>query len=130
MHNGVKAEWQFPPHWHDNYHRLQEACRRSGGTHDAADVLRQLNTDNCTFWQATPKSFFVGEIVTYPRKRVFRCWLAGGERRDVLLFGDRYKPLARAGGCTEVELYGRPGWERVFPDWRKTGIVLRHYLED
>jgi hypothetical protein len=125
MHNGTRQDWQNPPHWHDNFQRVQEACRRSGGTHDAADVLRQLNEDNTTFWQASPTSFFIGEVITYPRKRVFRCWLAGGQRDEVLYFGEHYKPLARAAGCREVELWGRPGWERVFPTWRKTAVVLR-----
>jgi len=124
----MNAQWQVPPHWHDNIWRLREACRRSGGTHDAADVLRQLNTDNCTLWQATADGFFIGEVVSYPRKRVFRCWLAGGARADVLAMGEHYKPFARAAGCSEIELIGRPGWERVFPDWRKTGVVLRQQL--
>lgn len=124
-HNGRKRDWQMPPHWHDNYRRIQDACQRSGGTHDAADVLRQLNSDNTTFWQATPTSFFVADIISYPRKRVFHCWLAGGTLDEVLDMGERYKPLARAAGCSEIELWGRPGWERVFPSWRKTGVVLR-----
>lgn len=124
QHNGMKPDWQLPPHWHDNYRRVQDACRRYG-THDAADVLRQLNTDNTTFWQASPTSFFIGEIVTYPRKRFFRCWLAGGQRAEVLEMGERYKPLARAAGCAGIELWGRPGWERVFPSWRKVAVMLR-----
>lgn len=126
----MSAGWQVPPHWHDNLSRLQEACRRSGGTHDAADVLRQLNTDNCTFWQATPESFFVGEVVNYPRKRVWRCWLAGGVRSQVLAMGETYKPLARAAGCAEIEIIGRPGWQKVFPTWRMSSVVLRQYLTE
>jgi hypothetical protein len=130
MINGRTLDWQLPPHWEDNFQRVQEACRRSGATHDAADVLRQLNTDSATFWQGSPHSFFVGEVLSYPRKRVFNCWLAGGDLSEVLTMGERYKPLAKAAGCTEIELRGRPGWERVFRDWRKTGVLLRTYVED
>lgn len=121
--------WQTPPYWHENFRRVQEACRRSGGTHDAPALLRQLNEDNTAFWLATPDSFGMAEIWTYPCKRVINWSFAGGRLDEILSFGERFKGLAKAAGCSEVQLTGRPGWERVLRDYRKTGVVLRQYLE-
>src|SRR5262245_55054014 len=116
----------MPPHWSDNFQRLQETCRRSGGLHDAADVLHELQTDNTKFWRASPNSFLVGEIVTYPRRRILNYWLAGGDLKEVLAFSEEYKPLARAAGCDAVFLTGRPGWERVLAaKYRRVGVIMK-----
>lgn len=120
----------MPPHWQTNLPRLEEACRRSGATHDAADVLQILMTDNRAFWLATPDSFGVAEVWDYPRKRVINWSWAGGVVNDLLDFGDKFSRLAMAAGCTEVQLIGRPGWERVLGPhgYQKRGVVLRKTL--
>jgi hypothetical protein len=59
---------------------------------------------------------FVTEVVNYPRKRALRIVLAGGKSperwkhqlREILHIG------AKAIGATSVEVFGRPGWARIW----------------
>jgi hypothetical protein len=118
-----------PPYWIENLPRLEEACRRGGDLYGTADVLHMITTDPDAFWCATPNSFGVAELIAYPRKRVIHWSFAGGERAEILTFGEHYERLARLAGCTEIQMYGRPGWERVLTGYHKTGVVLRKRLE-
>jgi hypothetical protein len=75
---------------------------------------------------------FVTEVVQYPRKRSIRIVLAGGEGpekwkhqlRAVLRQG------ARAVGATTVELFGRPGWGRIWKGDPQIRHVYTVIVED
>jgi hypothetical protein len=41
---------------------------------------------------------------------------------------DGIEAYARAAGCEAVRLMGREGWQRLLPNYRRTGIVLERTL--
>ena len=48
---------------------------------------------------------------------------------------ESWKPLiatlekhARDEGCQSVAIFGRPGWERIYPQFKRTGVILEKEL--
>jgi hypothetical protein len=50
--------------------------------------------------------------------------LAGQEVRRWMSCAPVLENWARARGCTRMETYARPGWERIAPDYRKKFVLL------
>ena len=95
------------------------------------DILAALLTDplHWALW-VHPQFIVVTRIVNYPRHRVFEIFLCSGEG---LKAWAHYEELlccwGRSQGCKQIEMIGRPGWERVKADgWEKTGIRLTKEL--
>lgn len=93
-------------------------------------VLEDLLAEQMHLWLIFEErhllAAFVTEIREYPTgHKIVRVLLLGGEgheRWSHLLA--EVEAFARAEGCRGVELVGRPGWARVFPDYRETERVL------
>lgn len=89
------------------------------GERTTHDVLVQLVTGNATLWRVGG-AWCVTEVVAYPRKRVALASHMGGELGDAHIAHDAlpvWKEWARAHGCTELRIAGRPGWKKVFPEF-------------
>lgn len=52
--------------------------------------------------------------------------MASGDHREKWqrLAVETWKKFAKSEGCSLLELYARPGWERVFTEFKKTHVVL------
>jgi hypothetical protein len=108
-----------PPHWARHRMRIRAALHRSGGTHDLATVFRMLNDYEAQWW-ANEEAFIVTEIANYPRKRVLRFALAGGDLAAVLRLHEPLLEWGRSKGCVEAEFNGRLGWHKVLPkEWKQ-----------
>ena len=57
--------------------------------------------------------------------------IASGVERDKWqrIAVETWKKFAKAEGCNLLELIARPGWERVFPEFRKTHVMLEMRIE-
>ena len=72
----------------------------------------------------------ITQITDYPQKRVLTIVLLGGGRMNEWL--PLLNQLEKWGideGCEQIELYGRPGWEKVLK-WEKTYIALKKNLNE
>ena len=107
---------------------LQRAIDEGAGELLIEDVYERLQSQQMHLLLALDGqkilAAFVTEVVNYPRKRALRIVLAGGETperwkhqlREILHIG------AKAIGATSVEVFGRPGWARIW----KGDPCIRH----
>jgi hypothetical protein len=101
-----------------------EAALERDGTHDLADVLAMVLSDEAQFWPGR-ESAVITEVLTLPKVKALHVWLAGGNMAELI---DEMLPamenFARLAGCDRFSVAGREGWERVLrkkgfePAWR------------
>ena len=94
-------------------------------THSLDDVKAAVAHGKAQLW-CGEKSALVTELVVYPRKKVCRIWMAGGELGE--LQGEMLPTVekwAKAKGCAAVEIIGRRGWVRVLDDYREPHALLK-----
>lgn len=67
----------------------------------------------------------VSRIVHYELCDAFEIQLCGGRRmRECLELLPELEKHAKALGCKLVELRGRPGWQRLLPQYEMRGVAL------
>ncbi|HLB80612.1 MAG TPA: hypothetical protein VJJ77_08910 [Dongiaceae bacterium] len=127
--------WALDRYWPPAEAAIARAVARSDGRYAVADVLAALRAGDMQLWvslaeiddgASAVEAACITEIVSYPREK--RCGIvfcAGKERKNWLHQLAGIETWAKALGCTAMELQGRPGWERILPDWRKTHVILR-----
>lgn len=86
-------------------------------------VEHEVREQRAVFWPME-RSAVVTQIHAYPRGRVLRIWLAGGDLVELTHYLKAADNYARAEGCIAIEVEGRPGWERVLKDYSKRRVVL------
>ena len=116
----------LPETWPEFRPLILRLLKTSDGCFDERDILTMILMER---WQlrVSENGLAIGitEVLEFPRKRVLLLRYAAGDK-DTLVAGQDYmNSLARALNCTEIEIYGRIGWERVLPDWTRTRTVLR-----
>jgi hypothetical protein len=101
------------------------------GTHDAEDVRRSLMANLSHLWvQWSDKveACVVSEFVNYPKGLWLRLW-AGAARDDTKGEWQEFRAALthwkKINGCVGMEIIGRMGWMRVFPDARLDGVIIR-----
>jgi len=90
-------------------------------------IIKSLKEADMLLWVAEGLvGCCITEITQYANKKVLIIVLAGGENMNH--WGEYLKIVetyAKASGCDYVEIYGRPGWEKVLPAYKKSGVILR-----
>lgn len=72
-----------------------------------------------------PLAVFVTQMDDYPRARVLSIpLLAGRERKRWEHLLHDVEAWARRSGCTQVEIPGRPGWGRIYPEYEARHVVF------
>jgi len=63
-------------------------------------------------------AFWVTEVSDYPQKRALLMHFVGG--KNIKAWGKiglkQLRKFAKDTGCTTIESYGRPGWEKIWQD--------------
>jgi hypothetical protein len=111
------------PLWRRQRHYLNDAIERARGLYTEADIHRLILLGDMQFWTGK-QAAAVTEITSYPQCRVLRFVLAGGDIEDIKAWEPKIVEWARGLGCTQVEIFGRPGWERIFKDYQRLCVVL------
>lgn len=139
----VAAEFQFfqlpketiPGLWAQLRPRIISGVDRSSGRLTEDTVFHYLVTGQWQCW-----AFWEGEknlAVVVTRLRcdpsgivVLDAIIASGDERDKWqrTAVDRLKAFGRDEGCSLFEMWARPGWERVFPEFKKTHVLLEFKL--
>lgn len=93
------------------------------GAYTLEDVYREIEEGRAQFWPMR-RSAVVTRIHRYPRGRVLRIWIAGGDLDELLGYLPAVDNYAREQDCNRVEIEGRKGWAKVLPGYRETKVVL------
>ncbi len=95
---------------------------------DAADYQSAALRGHCQFWVddvTSPNVLVITKIETYPKKKILKVDGAGGTKlsawKHMITDLERF---GRLNDCDEIEIWGRVGWQRVFPDYRLARVRL------
>ena len=131
----VPILYPVPPEAIDGYWplvapHLARAVERSKET-TTTDLFWMCKNDEASLWvveeQGSVASAFVAECLTFPTEhKVMRITYGGGDGlMDAMkILMPEFEAAAKSLGCDMVEIHGRRGWRRVFPDFRESAIVL------
>lgn len=102
-----QEEWNRCSPWID-------AALRRTGFYEIADIERELEAGNMTFWPGK-KAAAITEFVTYPNGKALNVFAGGGENNESLdEFMEVFEPTltnwAEINNCRWIMGYGRPGW--------------------
>lgn len=107
-----------------------KACQSSNGRYKSDDIKKFLLGRDCQLWIAVRRSQVlaacVTEVINYPRKRALSVLMLTGKERESWqhLYKENIEKWAKEIGCDLIESQARVGWERVFPDYKKTHVFL------
>lgn len=118
---------QFLPEWARLEKHVRAALKYAPDTHSDRTVLDRILTGKAQFF-AYEDSCMVTEIIKYPKNKVCRVWLAGGNLKQIHQLGEQVVAWATEQGCTDAEIIGRDGWERAAPGFKKAATVYRRQL--
>lgn len=110
---------------------LDRVLKRSGA-HTLASLRTELEAGRSQLWIASDDEIRAAAVTTiniFPVDKVCLIWLCAGRGRDgwIHLLAD-IEEWARGLGCRCTRIQGRPGWERVLPDYNKTSVTLEKRL--
>lgn len=91
---------------------LEAALEYSGGTHTIDDVKYALDAQRMLLVPGE-RCAMVFEKTVYPRLSAFHGFLAGGDLEEIKSFDPKLDILARALGCSRIDISGRQGWARA-----------------
>lgn len=110
-------EWERCSPW------VQAALDHAGNLFTLEDVKKVVIKGEAIFLPGL-EAAVIAEIRVYPQKRIYNCWLAGGNLEELkLAFAPAIRRYAKRAGCDAITIQGRPGWQRVF-NMRQKGVVL------
>lgn len=128
--------FQLPPDtidalWPAIRQRIVSGVERSSGrlTEKAVfDLLTSGKWQCWTYWEGTRCMAVVVTRINIESTgmKTLEAIMASGDNRDrwQRLAVDTLKMFAKAEGCKLFELIARPGWERVFTEFKKTHVML------
>ena len=124
MKTSLVPKEHIPVVW-DNIKEYAAGCAKyTFGRFTAEDMLEGLLTKDKQLWIAFDNvsihAFWVTEVITYPQIKTLVMHFVGG--KNIKAWGNiglkQLQEFARDTGCSKIESYGRPGWEKI---WKKQG---------
>lgn len=125
--------------WSDVEPMLEKATNTSGGRYNTIAVLDALLKGDIALWvvldEATPVAAMTTRVTQFPngRRSLAIDWIGGGRMKEWLpLVQETFVRYARDNGCTEIQGFGRKGWERVLRTygWKPEYIAYKMDLSD
>jgi transposase len=117
--------------WKEVAPLLSQALEYSDGKYSLESIKQALINRDMQLWLSIDghiEACGVTQIVSYPCKKVCNfMFVAGRDMEKWLTFENDIKQWAREHGCQSIELYGRPGWQKILP-WERIHVVLREHL--
>ena len=121
------------PIWDEVSVHIQSALQYSDGKYSLLDIKKEIEEKKMQLFLAVDDGVIavgVTQISDYPQKRVLTIVLVGGSRMEEWLhLMNQLEAWGIDNGCEQIELYGRPGWEKVL-GWEKTYIALKKNLNE
>jgi hypothetical protein len=111
------------PRWDETSPYLLPALAVGGDFYDIGDVKALCEDGQATFWPGI-ESAVVTQVAEYPRGRVCKYWLAGGNLDELRVMEGMISHLmARDHGVSKFTIEGRAGWSRVLPGYRPMSTI-------
>lgn len=110
---------------------LEKMCDFAG-KYGPQDLWAEFNHKRIQIWVdsvADPKVVVTTKIENFPRCKVLKIDGCGGSGLNGwkhMISG--LEDFGRANQCDTVEIWGRPGWQRIFPDYARTRVRLDKQL--
>lgn len=129
--------WRVPPEQLDyiwpSVSGLIEAALVRAGLFNIEDAHSYIADGTWQLWVAYEGQDVtcaaLTEIFEFPKEKVLRVTMATGLGRDGWVGRvEMMEGWARSLGCGRVQVLGRPGWEKVLKDYRKTHVMLEKKL--
>ena len=109
---------------------IQKACDYSDGFADAEDFKKWLEQGTMQLWVAWDneekkvRCVCITEVRQYPKYKVCSCKITTGNSFKLWVdFMDYVMEWAKEEGCRKMEIYTRPGWERIL---KPKGFIKTH----
>ena len=99
------------------------------GSYELEDVWDEIKSGRAAFWPF-PNGAVVTQVCEYPRRRVLRVWLAGGNLDELRRSFGFLDELAEELGCQCIEIDGRKGWGRVMDGFKQQRVVYTKEVND
>ncbi len=115
---------QFWAEWARCWPWLDVAANYAGALHGERDFIEKIAAGRMHFWTSKNAACLV-EIVTFPKRRILRFRMAGGSLKEIIESEPHIIEWAvKNYNCNQVEIFGREGWERALPGYKRKCIVL------
>ncbi len=120
--------------WPHINHLLVDVVDLFAGRHTMETVLSEIMNDQVALWViAGPdgaQAILGTEIGIEPSgdRTMDIKWLAGRGAHKWMHLLEQLEDVARAEGCTRLEMYARKGWAKHMPDYKLTRIKLEKDL--
>lgn len=112
---------------------IAQAVQYSDGRYSTDSVKKSLISRNMQLWVYANndiKSCAVTQISNYPLKKVCTVlFSAGKDVGEWLRFIILIEEWARQNHCDDIDIYGRPGWERLL-GWERIHVAIRKNLHE
>ena len=106
---------------------IQAALDRDFGTHEIGDVWDLLKDGGPAQLWPLPNAVMVTVIDQFPRKKVLRGWLSGGDLKEIQEREPTIRAWGKKSGCDAVAIGGRRGWLRAFDGYQEVStMIVRH----
>lgn len=107
---------------------VESALDYDDSRYSASSIYEEIKNRGMQLWlvmNGDIEACLVTEIRKYPLKTVCTIFLAAGKNLENWIHvQENLKAWAKTQGCSTIELYGRPGWEKKL-GWKKTQVILR-----
>ena len=84
------------------------------------DIEERLATGEFKLWIKNKSAAVTNKI-----NNTLRIGLAGGDLKDLIEIEKDIEEFARSRYFNCIDILGREGWEKVFPDYKKKAVLLR-----
>lgn len=102
---------------------IEAALEYANGTATIEDIEERIADGRLQLWPAE-KGCVLTEFVEFPQKTVLNIAFAGGEMGQLKDMMDSIAAFAKINGASAVTITGRPGWARVWPDFKPWHVVI------
>ena len=99
-------------------------------SYEIADILKGIKEDRFQLFiswnQNKVESAIITELATYPRTKILRYVLAGGNNLESWLdsIQEVIEKFAIINNCNQVEVAGRTGWKKKLKGFKQKAILL------
>lgn len=126
----IKAEWPKVLPF------IRKALAVDTGRYTEASIFDALHEREMQLWAAIDPddgrrilAICITEIRNYPGKKVGTLFLCAGDgMADWLPHLTEIEAWFKSKGCQESDIYGRPGWAKMLPDYTFARVLLRKEL--
>lgn len=121
---------QVAASWPDLYEQIK---RVEGQDWEPEDVLEELESGTAQAWglRGDPiQTLWITKIVNAYSRKYGIVWICAGFHIEsgLEMYRNYIEPWFREQRCQWIEISGRPGWQKILPDYRRQAVILRKVL--